>query len=69
MEEEPLCCTCYIKQDLENTAEPYRFFEDNYSISGIIDNLNTLSKKELKCACCLFGVALLKKNKKKSLKK
>ena len=30
-----------------------------------IDNLDKLSPRELKCACCLFGVALQKACKKK----
>lgn len=41
------------------------FFDKNYSISGILDNLDKLSPRELKCACCLFGVALQKACKKK----
>ena len=54
-----------IKQDLEEAADPYEFLDKNYSISGILDNLDKLSPKELKCACCLFGVALQKACKKK----
>ena len=41
------------------------FLYKTYSISGILDNLDKLSPKELKCACCLFGVALQKACKKK----
>lgn len=64
MDKSPLC-TCLIKQDLEEAADPYEFLDKNYSISGILDNLDKLSPKELKCACCLFGVALQKACKKK----
>ena len=59
MDKSPLC-TCLMKQDLEEAADPYEFLDKNYSISGILDNLDKLSPKELKCACCLFGVALQK---------
>ena len=58
MDKSPVC-TCLMKQDLEEAAD------ENYSISGILDNLDKLSQKELKCACCLFGVALQKGCKKK----
>lgn len=64
MDKSPLC-TCLIKQDLEEAADPYEFLDKNYSISGILDNLDKLSPRELKCACCLFGVALQKACKKK----
>ena len=64
MDKNPVC-TCLIKQDLEKVADPYEFLDKNYSILGIVDNLDKLSKKELKCACCLFGVALQKHCKKK----
>ena len=48
MDKSPLC-TCLIKQDLEEAADPYEFLDKNYSISGILDNLDKLSPKELKC--------------------
>ena len=64
MDKSPLC-TCLMKQDLEEAADPYEFLDKNYSISGILDNLDKLSPKELKCACCLFGVALQKACRKK----
>ena len=64
MDKSPLC-TCLMKQDLEEAADPYEFLDKNYSISGILDNLDKLSPKELKCACCLFGVALQKACSKK----
>lgn len=64
MDKSPLC-TCLMKQDLEEAAAPYEFLDKNYSISGILDNLDKLSSKELKCACCLFGVALKKACRKK----
>ena len=53
------------KAGLEEAADPYEFLDKNYSISGILDNLDKLSPRELKCACCLFGVALQKACKKK----
>ena len=28
-----------MKQDLEEAADPYEFLDKNYSISGILDNL------------------------------
>lgn len=64
MDKSPVC-TCLMKQDLEEAADPYEFLDENYSIPGILDNLDKLSQKELKCACCLFGVALQKGCKKK----
>ena len=63
MDKSPVC-TCLMKQDLEEAADPYEFLDENYSIPGILDNLDKLSQKELKCACCLFGVALQKGCKK-----
>ena len=58
-------CTGLIKQDLEEADDPYKFLDENYSIPGILDNLDKLSKNELRCACCLFGVALQKALSKK----
>ena len=49
-------------------ADPYEFLDENFSISGILDNLDKLSPKELKCACCLFGTALQQARKKKKRK-
>ena len=34
MDKSPLC-TCLMKQDLEEAADPYEFLDKNYSISGI----------------------------------
>ena len=45
MDKSPLC-TCLMKQDLEEAADPYEFLDKNYSISGILDNLDKLSPKE-----------------------
>ncbi|RHJ49284.1 hypothetical protein [Bacteroides sp. AM10-21B] len=64
MDNNPVC-TCLIKQDLEEADDPYKFLDENYSIPGILDNLDKLSKNELRCACCLFGVALQKALNKK----
>ena len=58
-------CACLMKRDLEEAADPYEFLDENFSISGILDNLDKLSPKELKCACCLFGTALQQARKKK----
>ena len=66
MDKSPVC-TCLMKQDLEEAADPYEFLDENYSIPGILDNLDKLSQKELKCACCLFGVALQKGCKKNDI--
>ncbi len=44
MDKSPLC-TCLMKQDLEEAADPYEFLDKNYSISGILDNLDKLSQK------------------------
>ncbi|MFR5760145.1 MAG: hypothetical protein ACLUE2_23145 [Bacteroides cellulosilyticus] len=43
------------------------FFEENYSLPAIADNLDTLSPKELRCACCLMGVALVALSQKKTI--
>ncbi|HBO06520.1 MULTISPECIES: hypothetical protein [Bacteroides] len=64
MDNNPVC-TCLIKQDLEEADDPYKFLDENYSVPGILDNLDKLSKNELRCACCLFGVALQKALSKK----
>ena len=52
-------CSCQMKTDLENSADVFSFFKENYPLPGIVDNLNKLSNKELRCACCLMGAALL----------
>ena len=49
-------CSCQMKTDLEN-----------YSLPAIADNLDTLSPKELRCACCLMGVALVALSQKKTI--
>mgnify|MGYP000615167766 CR=1 FL=1 len=53
MDKSPLC-TCLIKQDLEEAADPYEFLDKNYSISGILDNLDKLSPKRIEM--CLLPV-------------
>lgn len=65
--DEPFTCTCQMKTDLENSADVFSFFEENYSLSAIADNLDTLSPKELRCACCLMGVALVALSQKKTI--
>ena len=42
-------CSCQMKTDLENSADVFSFFEENYSLPAIADNLDTLSPKELRC--------------------
>ena len=61
-------CACLMKRDLEEAADPYEFLDANFSIPGILDNLDKLSPEELKCACCLFGTALQQARKKKKRK-
>ena len=65
--DEPFTCTCQMKTDLENSADVFSFFEENYSLPAIADNLDTLSPKELRCACCLMGVALVALSQKKTI--
>ena len=65
--DEPFTCTCQMKTDLENSADVFSFFEENYSLPAIADNLDTLSPKELRCACCLMGVALVAFSRKKTI--
>ncbi len=64
--DEPFTCTCQMKTDLENSADVFSFFRENYPLPGIVDNLNKLSNKELRCACCLMGAALLSISRKKT---
>lgn len=65
MEKCPTGC-CPMRRDLENVADPFAFFADNYTLSGALDNLDNLSEQELKCAVCLFGTALLRMSRKRS---
>ena len=60
-------CSCQMKTDLENSADVFSFFKENYPLPGIVDNLNKLSNKELRCACCLMGVALVALSQKKTI--
>lgn len=53
-------CPCLMKQDLEESSEPYKLLAENYPIPSVLSELNKLSKNELKCACCLFGTLLLR---------
>ena len=53
--DEPFTCSCQMKTDLENSADVFSFFKENYPLPGIVDNLNKLSNRELRCACCLMG--------------
>ena len=64
---EPLTCSCQMKTDLENSADAFSFFKKNYPLSSITNNLNTLSKQELRCACCLMGTVLTGISQKKTI--
>ena len=65
--DEPFTCSCQMKTDLENSADVFSFFKENYPLPGIVDNLNKLSNRELRCACCLMGVALVALSQKKTI--
>ena len=65
--DELLTCSCQMKTDLENSADTFSFFKENYPLSSLTNNLNALSKQELRCACCLMGVALIKMSQKKTI--
>ncbi len=65
--DEPFTCSCQMKTDLENSADVFSFFKENYPLPGIVDNLNKLSNKELRCACCLMGTALIAISRKKMI--
>ena len=60
-------CSCQMKIDLENSADVFSFFKENYPLPGIVANLNKLSNRELRCACCLMGVALVALSQKKTI--
>ncbi len=45
----------------------FLFLKKTYSLPAIADNLDTLSPKELRCACCLMGVALVALSQKKTI--
>lgn len=51
-------CPCLMKRDLQKSAAPLAFLEENHPLSSIMNDLDNLSKSELRCACCLFGTAL-----------
>ena len=65
--DELLTCSCQMKTDLENSADTFSFFKENYPLSSLTNNLNALSKQELRCACCLMGVALIKMSQMKTI--
>lgn len=56
--DESFKCSCLIKNDLENSVDIFAFLDDNYPLTGIINNLNKLSYDEQRCACCLLSTAL-----------
>ncbi len=35
---EPLTCSCQMKTDLENSADAFSFFKENYPLSSITNN-------------------------------
>ena len=57
--DELLTCSCQMMY--------FPFFKENYPLPGIVDNLNKLSNKELRCACCLMGTALIAISRKKMI--
>lgn len=63
--DELLTCSCQMKTDLENSADTFSFFKENYPLSSLTNNLNALSKQELRCACCLMGVGFNKNDLKR----
>lgn len=65
--DEPFTCTCQMKTDLENSADALSFLKENYSLPSIRNNLNALSKQELRCACCLLETALMRISQKKTI--
>lgn len=65
--DEPFTCTCQMKTDLENSADAFFFFQRELPLSSITNNLNTLSKQELRCACCLMGTVLTGISQKKTI--
>lgn len=65
--DECFVCSCPMKTDLENSVDVFSFFDENYPLPGIVNNLNKLSEKELRCACCLMGTALMSMSQKKTI--
>ena len=65
--DEPFTCSCQMKTDLENSADAFSFFKENYPLSSITNNLNALSKQDMRCACCLMGTVLMGMSRKKTI--
>lgn len=65
--EEPIICSCPMKTDLINSADVFLFFNENYPLPSIIDNLKKLSPKDLRCTCCLLATALTVLSQKKTV--
>ena len=40
--DEPFTCSCQMKTDLENSADVFSFFKENYPLPGIVDNANSV---------------------------
>ena len=40
--DELLTCSCQMKTDLENSADTFSFFKENYPLSSLTNNLNAL---------------------------
>lgn len=64
-----LICRCPIKDDLNEADDLFAFLDENYPIESLLGKLDNLSQEELKCACCLFGSALLRLSRKTPLYK
>lgn len=37
-------CPCLMKQDLEESSDPYKLLAENYPIPSVLSDLNKLSK-------------------------
>lgn len=53
-------CYCCLKRDLEKTEDVFSFIEANFPLDPILENLNELSEKELRCTTCILCTAFMK---------
>lgn len=60
-------CSCLMKADLENSADIFSFFKENYPLPVIMNNLNKYSEEELRCSCCLMATALMRMSRKTTI--
>ena len=40
--DELLTCSCQMKTDLENSADTFSFFKENYPLSSLTNNLQSM---------------------------